>query len=194
MSLFGNRMAPMLAILALLQTGALAVMVVERWWLIKSGREITLPIVPVDPRDLFRGEYVELGYDIGRVPARLLEGPPPPANTAFYVTLEKSQDGTWQAVKLTREGPQEASSAERIVLKGRTRSGRRIADANAANAVNFVRYGIERYFVAQGEGPKLEALARDKKLAALIAIDGRGNAAIKGILIDGRLAYAEPFL
>ena len=47
MSLFGNRMAPMLAILALLQTGALAVMVVERWWLIKSGREITLPIVPV---------------------------------------------------------------------------------------------------------------------------------------------------
>ena len=72
MSLFGNRMAPMLAILALLQTGALAVMVVERWWLIKSGREITLPIVPVDPRDLFRGEYVELGYDIGQVPARLL--------------------------------------------------------------------------------------------------------------------------
>ena len=68
------------------------------------------------------------------------------------------------------------------------------ADANAANAVNFVRYGIERYFVAQGEGPKLEALARDKKLAALIAVDGRGNAAIKGILIDGRLAYAEPLL
>ena len=127
-------------------------------------------------------------------PARLLEGPPPPANTAFYFTLEKSQDGTCQPVKLTREGPQEASSAERIVLKGRTRSGRRIADANAANAVNLVRYGIERYFVAQGEGPKLEALARDKKLAALITIDGRGNAAIKGILIDGRLAYAEPFL
>ena len=194
MTRFGNHMGPMLALLALLQTGALAVMVVERWWLIKSGREITLPIVPVDPRDLFRGEYVELGYDIGRIPARLLEGPPPPANTAFYVTLEKSQDGTWQPVKLTREGPQEASSAERIVLKGRTGSGRRIADANAANAVNFVRYGIERYFVAQGEGPKLEALARDKKLAALIVIDGRGNAAIKGILIDGRLAYAEPLL
>ena len=52
-------------------------MVIDRVRLLKTGREITLPIVPVDPRDLFRGEYVRLGYDIGRVPLRLLDGPPP---------------------------------------------------------------------------------------------------------------------
>ena len=55
-----------------------------------------------------------------------------------------------------------------------------------------VRYGIESYFVPQGEGPRLEQLARDKKLAALVAVDRAGNAAIKGILIDGALQYEEP--
>ena len=54
-------------------------MVIDRVRLLTSGREITLPIVPVDPRDLFRGEYVRLGYDIGSVPARLLDGPRPRA-------------------------------------------------------------------------------------------------------------------
>jgi uncharacterized membrane-anchored protein len=193
MTLLAPRTARALALLALIQTGVLAVMVFDRTRLLTSGREITLPIIPVDPRDLFRGEYVELGYAVGRVPARLLEGAPPSPNAPFYVTLEKAQDGTWTPVKLTRDKPQEAGP-DRIVLKGRSRFGRLALNAGDADAVHSVRYGIEQYFVPQGEGPRLEALARDKKLAALIAVDGSGNAAIKGILIDGRLQYEEPLL
>jgi uncharacterized membrane-anchored protein len=188
-----NRLALALALVALLQTGVLAAMVLDRMRLVATGREIVLPIVPVDPRDLFRGDYVELGYDVGRVPARLLEGPPPSRHDPCFVTLEKGQDGAWLPVKLTRDRPQEAS-ANRIVLKGRSRFGWWASEADTTNAVNLVRYGIEHYFVPQGEGSRLEALARDKKLAALIAVDGRGNAAIKGLLIDGRLAYEEPLL
>ena len=56
-------------------------MVVDRTLLLKNGREIVLPIVPVDPRDLFRGEYVRLGYDISTVPAMLLSGPAHPRAT-----------------------------------------------------------------------------------------------------------------
>jgi uncharacterized membrane-anchored protein len=193
MTLPAKRMARALALLALIQTGVLAAMVFDRMRLLTTGREITLPIIPVDPRDLFRGEYVELGYAVGRVPARLLEGPPPSPNTPFYVTLEKAQDDTWAPIKLSRDKPQEIDP-DRIVLKGRSRFNRLALDASDPNAVNSVRYGIEQYFVPQGEGPRLEALARDKKLAALIAVDGSGNAAIKGILIDGRLQYEEPLL
>jgi uncharacterized membrane-anchored protein len=188
-----KRMTRALALLALVQTGVLGAIVFDRLRLLTSGREITLPIVPVDPRDLFRGEYVELGYAVGRIPARLLDGPLPSPNAAFYVTLEKAQDGSWTAIKLSRDKPQEASP-DRIVLKGRSRFGRLALDASDPNAIMSVRYGIEQYFVPEGEGPRLEALARDKKLAALIAVDGGGNAAIKGILIDGRLQYLEPLL
>jgi uncharacterized membrane-anchored protein len=193
MTLLGTRTVGALALVALLQTAALAVLVFDRVRLLQTGREITLPIVPVDPRDIFRGEYVELGYAVGRVPAHLIEGPPPRPHAPFDVTLEKAQDDTWAPIKLTREKPQEVSG-DRIVLKGRSRFGWLITDPSNSNAINNVRYGIEQYFVPQGEGPRLEALARDKKLAALIAVDARGNAAIKGLLIDGRLQYEEPLL
>src|SRR5258705_10409827 len=88
-----------LAILALAQTSVLAYMVIDRVTLLKSGREITLPIIPVDPRDLFRGEYVRLGYGVSTVPMRLLEGPRPRENAAFHAVREKIAAGAWHAVK-----------------------------------------------------------------------------------------------
>jgi hypothetical protein len=33
---------------------------------------------------------------------------------------------------------------------------------------------------------------RDRKLAVLIAVDKGGKAAIKGLIIDGKLQYEEP--
>jgi uncharacterized membrane-anchored protein len=177
-----------LAIVALAQTGVLAAMVIDRVRLLKSGREITLPIVPVDPRDLFRGEYVRLGYDVSRVPVRLLEGPAPNPNQAFYVVIEKDPDGRWAPVKISRTMPQETST-DRVALKARARHG--WPSATSDDRAVSVRYGIESYFVPEGQGPRLEALARDKKMAALIAVDAGGDAAIKGLIIDGALQYEE---
>jgi uncharacterized membrane-anchored protein len=169
-----NRILLSLAVLALAQTSVLGAMVIERVRLLKAGREITLPIVPVDPRDLFRGEYVRLGYTVGTVPIRLLEGPRPRDNEAFYVVLEKKPDGGWQSIKLASAMPQE-TSPDRIVLKARATYWPAIGPTDASVRV---RYGIESYFVPEGRGKKLEDLARDKKLATLVAVDGRGNAAI----------------
>jgi uncharacterized membrane-anchored protein len=177
-----------IAIVALAQTAVLAGMVIDRVRLLRNGREITLPIVPVDPRDLFKGEYVRLSYPVSVVPISQLEGPRPRENSAFYVVLEKKPDGTWQTVGMSRDMPTE-TSPDRIVLKARapywpTR------DIPAERV--GVRYGIESYYVPEGQGRKLEDLAREKKLAALVAVDTRGNAAIKGIFIDGVLQYEEP--
>jgi uncharacterized membrane-anchored protein len=177
-----------LAILALAQTAVLAGMVIDRVRLLSTGREITLPIVPVDPRDLFKGDFVRLGYDVSAVPMRQLEGPQPSENAAFYVVLEKKPDGTWQTVKLTRNVSQE-TSPERIVLKARATYW---PAPGSADASVRVRYGIESYFVAEGQGVNLEQLARERKLAARIAVDSRGNAAIKGLVIDGVTQYEEP--
>ncbi len=178
-----------IAIVALAQTAVLAYMVTDRVRLLSAGREITLPIVPVDPRDLFRGEYVRLGYDVARVPVKLLDGPAPGPNAPFYVVIEKQPDGAWKPVKVTRALPQEASP-DRSVLKGRAAFSS--APWTGPNAVQQVRYGIESYFVPEGQGKRLEDLAREKRMAALIAVDAKGNAAIKGLIIDGKLQYEEP--
>ena len=38
-----------------------------KWFTIFFGQEILLKIEPVDPRDLFRGDYVALRYEISRI-------------------------------------------------------------------------------------------------------------------------------
>jgi uncharacterized membrane-anchored protein len=178
-----RRLLISLAIVAAAQTGVLAAMVIDRITLLKTGREITLPIVPVDPRDLFRGEYVRLGYEISNVPAMLLVGPAPARNAPNYVTIQKNPQGGWTPVKVTAAMPNE-TNPDRIVLKARSRL--------PFPASTWVRYGIESYFVPEGQGRRLEDLARDKKMAARVAVDSGGNAAIKGLIIDGVLQYEEP--
>lgn len=172
-----------LALVAAAQTGVLAAMVIDRTLLLKNGREITLPIVPVDPRDFFRGEYVRLGYEISNVPALLLVGPAPARNSTFYVTLAKNPQGGWTPVKVSAAMPPDAG-ADTIVLQGRSRF--------TFPASTLVHYGIESYFVPEGQGKRLEALAQEKRMAARIAVDARGNAAIKGLIIDGVQQYEEP--
>ena len=160
-------------------------MVIDRTLLLKNGREIVLPIVPVDPRDLFRGEYVRLGYDIGTVPAQPARGPGTRRNAAFYVTLEKNPQGGWTPVKVTAAMPNE-TNPDRIVLKAPVaaavpRASTRGA-TTASRAISCPR--------ARAGGSKTWRGRRS--MAARVAVDGRGNAAIKGLIIDGVQQYEEP--
>ena len=54
------------AAVALALTLALLWIVSGRVSLLSSGQEVVLQTVPVDPRDLLRGDYVILRYDISR--------------------------------------------------------------------------------------------------------------------------------
>jgi hypothetical protein len=46
---------------------------------------------------------------------------------------------------------------------------------------------------AAGTRRRLESLGRETILAARIAVDSGDNAASKGLVIDGKLEYQEPF-
>jgi uncharacterized membrane-anchored protein len=54
-----------------------------------------------------------------------------------------------------------------------------------------VRYGLESYFVPQGEGKKIEQTPRGR-LEVVAAVAASGQAAIKRLLIDGNPVYDEP--
>ena len=204
-------------IVALLQTSVLGWMVYDRVQLLANGRQIILPIIPVDPRALFRGDYVRLSYGLSRLQSNLLSGDAPVANQPIYVTLQyklapaansgatdRATPGApagstaqpeakpakqWIPVAV-RKDYAPAQDKNHIVLKGRPRSGRIVRWPNKGSV--FVRYGIEKYFLQEGTGHRLEKLARKRKLSVLIAVDSSGNAAIKGLLIDGKLQYEEP--
>ena len=106
------------------------------------GKTVVLQTVPVDPRDLFRGDYVVLRYEIStldRVPGywQIDEG------DEIYVKLEK-EDDVWDAVQISKAKPDDwyyfiAGEVE-DVWDGRL----------------MVEYGIEAYFVPEGKGREIE--------------------------------------
>ena len=53
-------------------------------------------------------------------------------------------------------------------------------------------YGLESFFVPQGEGREIEKARNDGKLAVVAAVARGGRAAIKRLLIDGTQVYDEP--
>ena len=189
-----RRSGLLVGLVALVMTSILGWMVWDRVSLLKNGREIVLPVTPVDPRSLFRGDYVILGYAVTQAPAPAAAGQTPPARAGsrLFVTLEQEPNNEWKAVSTSLNHPGVATG-NRIVLQGRSGSDMTFWRASSTATVR-VRYGIESFFVPEGKGLELEKAVRDKKIAARIAVDGKGRAAIKGLLVDGKPLHDEPLL
>jgi uncharacterized membrane-anchored protein len=155
---------PRYILAALLLCGLILATVVQRAAILRSGQEVRLEIVPVDPRDLFRGDYVVLNYRIGTI-----DMPRDVTNTftrgqQVFVTLRPDASNKSRAVAISAERP--AVSATDIVISGVVHSvaacplnetGTR--DCRVGNRAIAVNYGLESYFVPQGEGKKIELTA-----------------------------------
>lgn len=179
-----------LAIAAAVQVAALVSMIWGRVDLLKNGREIVVDVIPVDPRDIFRGDYVILGYNFAQV-ARETTPMPDGArqNGIIYLTLEP--DGqSWKAGALSLEWP-ETIPAGALVLKGRVDQ---IGPRPTGGREGRVRFGIENYFVPEGTGYAIETAVRDKKVKAVLAIGRDGTAALKALEIDGKRIHEQAAL
>lgn len=187
------------AAVALSQAAVLGWMIWDRTSLLANGREVVLEVIPVDPRSLFRGDYVILGYDISRY--KLPPGSKlPDRNDPFYVTLRKGEGDNWQPVAGSTNEPTSVG-ADEVVIRGRVDYVNAPSNDPSSNnheqkepAVVSVHYGIESFFVPEGTGRELEQMVGDKKISALIAIGSDGEAAIKGLISEGKRVYDEPLL
>lgn len=132
------------------------------------GKTVVLQTVPVDPRDLFRGDYVVLRYEIStldHVPGywQIDEG------DEIYVKLEK-EDDVWDAVQISKAEPEDWY----YFIAGEVED---VWDSRL-----MVEYGIEAYFVPEGEGREIE---RADDLKVRVSIDESGKAVIKNLIVDG---------
>ncbi|BBK41532.1 hypothetical protein STVA_15520 [Allostella vacuolata] len=178
--------------------GLLATMIGHRAMILRNGTEVRLAIVPVDPRDLFRGDYVILTYDISELRLDRIAG-----DKAFrrgdpiFVTLRPGPDGRAAAIAAHRRAP---AAAPDTVLQGQVAysgqharlPGEREGCASTAGCVIVgVDYGIESYFVPEGEGRAIETTEKSR-LEVVAAVSASGEAAIKRLMLDGRMLYTEP--
>src|SRR3954454_22511931 len=80
---------------ALLLCGLILATVVQRAAILRNGQEVRLELTPVDPRDLFRGDYVVLAYRIGTVNAPLGGATAFTRGQQVFVTLRPDASSMW---------------------------------------------------------------------------------------------------
>jgi uncharacterized membrane-anchored protein len=141
-----------------------------------TGQTVLVRVQPVDPRDLFRGDYVILSYDFSRVPREGIEGLSENESASWsklegrtvYVPLVPDSNGVhMRAGKVTMEKP-----AAGLFLKGRMKR------------YGSLEFGIEAYYVQEGSGLRYEQAIRDRQLTAELAVTSSGQAALKGLRVE----------
>lgn len=145
---------------------------------IREGKEILLSIQPVDPKDPFRGDYIEFQYDISFIDRNIFKGELPKAGQRVYVSLRKNKD-RWVIESAQKNKPDN----NKVFLKGKViRSGMDEFDNNN-NGIR-VNYGIENYFVAEGEGVDL----RDERddVYAKIKVDKDGKGILEQVYVNNK--------
>ncbi len=135
-----------------------------------SATVVLLETVPVDPRDLLRGDYMILGYKIGRVPAPAGPGTKE-YGTPIWVTLRPN--GRFHEVADASWAEPEHPAAGGIVVRGRVIS-------RPTEATLRVEYGIEKYFVPEGKGSP-----RFREMVVEATVTASRRLAIRRVLIDG---------
>lgn len=171
-----------------LQTALLVWMIVDRALLLSSGREVRLQVVPVDPRDLFRGDYVTLAYPMSQLRTDEIDGDDDfQFQEPIYVTLREGPDG-WEATAISHTPP-----ADGVFLKGTVDDSYARDDCKVSTPCQEVRvnYNLEQFFIPEGEGRELEKLRNDQHISVDVAVAGNGRAALKRLLVDGEVRYEE---
>ncbi|MBQ0754076.1 MAG: GDYXXLXY domain-containing protein [Gammaproteobacteria bacterium] len=181
--------------------GELIVAVYPRW----TGTPIRVLVEPVDPRDLFRGNYARLGYSFNRVPESLWNGSEAlRPGQVVYVVLSPIEKGAeddeggadWIAASITLQPPRSeltgtGQTRELRFIRGRVSSHRHALmqtlegdEGPAIQAVDRlgsyeIEYGIEAWFA-----PKMKAQALERDLR-------RGAWATLYIAESGRAALVD---
>jgi uncharacterized membrane-anchored protein len=178
---------------ALIQLALLAVMIFDRVQILREGTEVSLLTRPIDPRDLLRGDYVVLGYDISELPAGpLLNQPAAARNPIVFVKLAPNGDRLYGAVSVHADAV--AVTSPEVLIRGRVTYGATCGSSGHAFCEKLqISYNLESYFVPQGEGRKLEQTRNQSKLVVVAAVMPSGRAAIKRLLVDGKPVYDEPW-
>ena len=173
-------MRKLLIILAIVfQVLLLAYMAGNREYIYRNGKTVYLRTTPIDPRDHFRGDFVRLQYDINEIDSKYLRDGLAEMggdwrlskDNKVYVVLDVDDESIGNILYATDVKPEKGL----CYICGRTNYKRN----NNLNA----RFGIDSYFVEQGEGKELENRTRDGHRISLemeIALSDSGTAVIKG--------------
>jgi len=176
------------ALAVALQVLVLLGMVGRHTYTLQTGAPILLKTAPVDPWDIFRGEYVVLGYEISSLHSNavVMEGGPFKRSQNLWVVLQPG-DPFHTPVRVSANRPTDLAAGQ-VALKGRVEwvniwDGATGRELPAGEMQLQMRYGIEQFYVPQGQGRDLETRLEQMSVRALV--DRFGRAALSNVYLDG---------
>lgn len=158
----------------------------------RNGQQVILATMPVDPRDILRGDYIDLAYEIGRGEQAVAFAKSLPASQPVYALLTLGADNRVTSYAFTTTKPSGGVyiRGEAVVQEYQNyveeKNGQSVYRTEKQGTINYPQ--IEQYFVPEGKGWAIDRIGRlnsGKKLEVKIAIDG-GRAQILELLIDGQ--------
>jgi uncharacterized membrane-anchored protein len=188
-----KRKTLLISIAIVFQIGVVATMVASREWLLATGTPYLFQTAPVDPRDIFRGDYVRLDYLFNSVPLSQL-GEAILKNglrkgDKVYLSLTADNGGVSRAGKLHASPPQGPYLRGYVTAHWPYRHQRKMDAEEWRKAIVDawpvrVKYGIEQYFVQQGSGREMEEMRGSRNgfqvpLLIHAAVSKSGEAAIR---------------
>lgn len=162
---FGRRESTLILAALVLQLGLLTWMTIAASAPSRTGQTVYLQVMPVDPRDLFRGDHVILGYPFNRVN---LSGDLGPGTPVYVELIPEDDDGRYRGGPLGFVPPQGGA----LYLKG------------TLDGPSWASFGIETYYVQEGTGHQYEDAVRQGKLWAKVAVTPDGRGAVQGLVIE----------
>ncbi|MGM0771108.1 MAG: GDYXXLXY domain-containing protein [Halobacteriota archaeon] len=136
------------------------------------GEDILLKTEPVDPRDVFRGDYVNLNYEISTID---LDNTPYDGEFLYgesvYATLSEKEK-YWTIDSVSHRKPD--VSDKEVCMKG-------VATGNYDDTL-YVSWGIESYFVPEGEGIPIQM--QMENVSVIVSIGPFCSPVTKQLLID----------
>lgn len=173
--------------------GTLALMIQSRAAILRDGKEIVLRVEPVDPRDLMRGDYVRLGYGVSSVGETLVVGDWPKEDTVspVWLVLAPDDDGIFTTRSVHFSQPSALGDGE-VVLKSKPARIWVARPPDDLNEIARLSFGIERYYVPEGEGLDIEKARNEGRTTVAVRVSDRGEPQIARLMIDGETLYEEP--
>lgn len=170
-------------LVTIMQVSILLAISFQREWIFRTGDVVYLRTAPVDPRDIFRGDYVQLHYDVSIPEASLvskkLHTDLRKGNTHYqpiFVHLHKARSGVADITDISISPPDSGLYLKALVGRNIWKDYR-----NRGR----IKYGIEKYFVEQNSGKQLENKLgkRDEWQTSMemeVALSHSGTAVVKG--------------
>ena len=148
--------------------GIVGIFILYLSWPFLTGKTIVLATRPVDPFDIFRGQYITINYEIGNIPAI----PEVEEGSAVYVLLEPDEEGIWRFQEVSLTQPREGT-----FIRGEIMS---IHGDNMR-----IKYGIEQYFFER------HASLPTRGLTVEVKVSSSGQVRISNLLHDGKPVEIE---